>query len=64
MIETRLKQCCCKCNYPDIEVDSRCISSFLEKDKITHCTIYCTHEKVCKEYIESEEESNAVDSNN
>ena len=56
MINTRLKPCCYKCDFPDIEVDSRCISSFLEKDKITNCTIYCAHEKVCKEYIESEEE--------
>ena len=56
MIETRLKQCCYKCNYPDIEVDSRNLTSFLEKEHITNCTVYCAHEKVCKNYIESEEE--------
>ena len=55
MIETRLKPCCYKCNFPDVAVESRCLGFMLD-EKTTNCTIYCTHEKVCKHYIESEEE--------
>lgn len=56
MIEIKLKQCCYKCDYSDIQVDSRKKLSFLEANDITHCTIYCAHSKVCKKYLESEED--------
>ena len=56
MVESRLKQCCCKCNFPDIEVESRNLGFVFDDTKVTNCTIYCVHEKVCKQYLESGDE--------
>jgi hypothetical protein len=56
MIETRLKQCCYKCNYPDVEVESRTLGLVFDEHREIQCTIYCAHEKVCKQYLESGDE--------
>lgn len=56
MIEIRLKPCCYECDCPDVEVDSRELGFVFDDSKTTNSIIYCTHEKVCKKYIESEEE--------
>jgi hypothetical protein len=50
MIVSKLKPCCEKCKTPDVQVDET------EFSIETWCTIYCSHYKVCKVYIESEEE--------
>lgn len=56
MVEIRLKQCCYKCNFPDIQSENRKLG-FVFDDSITiNSTVYCTHEKVCKQYLESEDE--------
>ena len=51
MIKSELKDCCYKCNYPDIEVDT-----FRVYEHHTDCVIYCAHANVCKFYLEREEE--------
>lgn len=56
MIDIKLKQCCYKCKYPDVQIDNQKLG-FIFDDSITmHSTVYCAHEKVCKQYLESEEE--------
>lgn len=53
MIISRLKPCCYKCDYPDVEVDKR--DYWMDDGKST-CILSCAHEKVCKFYKEQEEE--------
>ena len=59
MIISKLKPCCYECKYPDVDVDSQDMYTVVDLhkvDAVTQCTIYCAHAKVCKTYIESEEE--------
>lgn len=59
MIVSKLKPCCYDCMCPDIEVDAEDMYQVVDVyrvDQFTKCTIYCSHAKVCKTYIESEEE--------
>ena len=49
MIVSALKKCCFIYNYPAIEVEKHYVG---EK---TDAYIYCEHDKVCKNYNESEE---------
>ncbi len=60
MITNKLKECCYKCNNPDIDVNSSSSCAIYVKGKLlfdscTDCIIYCTHAKVCKTYLESED---------
>lgn len=61
MVTNKLKECCYKCNYPDIDTDTNSSRAIYVKgemlfDSCTDCVIYCTHAKVCKTYLESEEQ--------
>lgn len=56
MIEIRLKQCCYQCNFCDVEVNKRELGFMFDNSKMTNCTVYCAHENVCKQYLESEDE--------
>lgn len=59
MITIKLKQCCYGCKHPDIDVnedryDAVYINNIEFVEERTDCTIYCRHAKVCKAYLESE----------
>ena len=56
MIEIRLKQCCYKCGFCDVEVENRKLGFSFDDSMTMNSTIYCAHEKVCKQYLESEDE--------
>ena len=61
MIASKLKKCCYECNYPDLNIDidhydAICVKGKELIEECTNCTIYCAHAKVCKIYLESEEE--------
>ena len=60
MIASKLKKCCCECNCPDLDIDidryeAICVNGREIIEERINCIIYCTHAKVCKTYIESEE---------
>lgn len=60
MIISKLKKCCYECNYPDLSVDmdrygAICVNGEEIIEERTNCTVYCTHAKVCKAYLESED---------
>ena len=57
MITSKLKPCCYACTCPDVEVETEYCHTIsqLTPEAIATCTIYCSHYKVCKTYIESEE---------
>lgn len=56
MIEIRLKQCCYKCNFHNIEVENKKLGFAYDDSIRINSIIYCAHEKVCKQYLESEDE--------
>lgn len=60
MIASKLKKCCYECNYPDLDIDidryyALCANGSESVEECISCTIYCTHAKVCKTYLESED---------
>ncbi len=55
MIENKLKQCCYKCNFHNIEVENKKLGFAYDDSIRINSIIYCAHEKVCKQYIESED---------
>ena len=60
MITNKLKQCCYQCDHSDVNVDVDSYGGvYVRGEELlegrVHCTIYCSHAKVCKAYIESEE---------
>ena len=61
MIISKLKPCCYNCDFPDIEVENLDFPAGYAAGGIyipskTNAIIYCTHSRVCKNYIESEDE--------
>ena len=56
MITINLKPCCYKCKYPDINIETQYVYDRCDHPIACLSTIYCTHSRVCKNYIESEDE--------
>lgn len=61
MITINLKSCCYSCNYPDIQVENCDFPASYLKGEVffssqTDAIISCAHARVCKNYIESEDE--------
>ena len=56
MITVELKPCCYNCNCPEIEVETNYAYDRYDHPLMSYSTIYCTHSRVCKNYIESEDE--------
>lgn len=54
MVILELKPCCYNCACPNIEA-GHITQPYVGSEDNINCIIRCTHSKVCKQYIESEE---------
>lgn len=55
MLDIKLKECCRKCNYADVDKNETTVRSMREKTLKNLVVISCNHSPVCKKYMECDE---------
>lgn len=53
-IELDFKPCCIKCSHVDADrIERESLDFLFDGSQETIVTVYCTHERVCKTFLES-----------